>query len=115
MLRKAIKLGLFGFVVYLLWPYNVFQLKDHNPETTSLMELRLAEAERQGHKMHPQMEWRNLNQISPALVHAILLAEDDQFYVHHGFDMEQIMIAIHRDLSKKQYVYGGSAITQQLA
>ena len=115
MFRKLFKLAIFCFVVYLLWPYSVFQLKDHNPQTTSLMERRLAEAERLGHKMHPQMEWRNLNQISPALVHAVILAEDDQFYVHHGFDMEQILIAVHRDLSKRQYVYGGSTITQQLA
>src|SRR5205807_9685124 len=55
------------------------------------------------------------DEISPSLVHAVILAEDDDFYQHHGFDLEQILVAFQRDLSKKRYVYGGSTITQQLA
>ena len=61
------------------------------------------------------MKWTPMDDISPNLVHAIVLAEDDTFYQHHGFDYEQIQIAIERDLDKKKYVYGGSTITQQLA
>jgi len=61
------------------------------------------------------MTWKYLNQISPDMVHAIILAEDDRFYEHHGFDLEQIQIAFERNWKKKQYVYGGSTITQQLA
>ena len=68
MFRKLFKLAIFCFVVYLLWPYNVFQLKDHNPQTTSLMELRLAEAQRLGHKMHPQMEPSRLPQRQTAFL-----------------------------------------------
>jgi monofunctional biosynthetic peptidoglycan transglycosylase len=113
--RRLLRLGAYCFVVYLLWPYNILELKNHNPTTTSLIELRQAEARRTGRSMKPEMEWRNLEDISPALVHAVLLAEDDRFYDHHGFDVEQIWIAIQEDLSKKQYVYGGSTITQQLA
>src|SRR5882757_6476966 len=115
MVRRLIKLALIGFILYLLWPYDVFELKDHNPTTTSLIELREAEALRQGHKMRADMDWKNLADISPGLVHAVFLAEDDQFYHHHGFDLEQIQIALQRDWSKKRYVYGGSTITQQLA
>jgi len=115
MVRRLIKLTLFGFLIYLLWPYNVFDLKDHNPKTTSLIELRKEEARRAGRRLKPQMEWRSLDDISPSLVHAVFLAEDDRFYAHHGFDLEQIVIALQRDWSKKQYVYGGSTITQQLA
>ncbi len=59
--------------------------------------------------------WKPLNQMSPSLVHAIVIAEDDTFYRHHGFDLEQIKIAFHKNMSKKRYVYGGSTITQQLA
>src|SRR5258706_527402 len=115
MVRRLLTFALLGFLIYLLWPYNVFELKEHNPTTTSLIELREAEARRKHLKMRPDMDWKNLEDISPSLVHAVFLAEDDRFYVHHGFDLEQIAIAVEKDWSKKQYVYGGSTITQQLA
>ena len=56
-----------------------------------------------------------MNEISPNLVHAVLLAEDDTFYHHHGFDLEQTAIAIQKNWLKRRYVYGGSTLTQQLA
>jgi len=115
MARRLLTFALLGFLIYLLWPYNVWELKDHNPATTALIELREAEARRMGNKFRPDMDWKNLEDISPSLVHAVFLAEDDQFYHHHGFDLEQIQIALQRDWSKKRYVYGGSTITQQLA
>jgi len=112
---KFIFLALLAFFVYLAWPYSVFRLKDENPRTTSLMELRQLEAQAAGRKMKPTLEWVPLNQISPNLIHAVMLAEDDTFYQHHGFDIEQIQIAFERDMTKHKYVYGGSTITQQLA
>src|SRR5580765_1014222 len=104
-----------SFLVYLLWPYNVWELKDQNPRTTSIMELREREAAQKHIPFHPQMVWKKLGQISPEMVHAIILSEDDTFYQHHGFDFEQIEVAFHRNWQKKRYVYGGSTITQQLA
>ena len=52
--------------------------------------------------MKPQMVWRSLSQISPNLVHAVVLAEDDTFYQHHGFDFEQIQIALAENLQKQK-------------
>ena len=63
----------------------------------------------------PEWTWVPLDRISPNLFHAILLAEDDTFYQHHGFDYEQIQIAFAKNMTKHKYVYGGSTITQQLA
>src|SRR5579864_9235505 len=100
MVRSLFRLTLVGLFLYLFWPYNVFQLKDHNPHITSLIEIRKEEALRKSRKMKPEMEWRTLDQISPALIHAVLLAEDDRFYVHHGFDLEQILIAVQRNWQK---------------
>ena len=51
-------------------------------------------------KFHPQMIWKDLDDISPNMRHAIVLAEDDTFYQHHGFDYEQIQIAFHRNMEK---------------
>jgi len=102
-------------LIYLAWLPYVPSLRTENPDETPLMRLREAQALRNGIALHTVYEWRDLSEISPHLVHAVLLSEDDQFYLHHGFDMEQIQIALKRDWAHKQYVYGGSTITQQLA
>ncbi len=115
MIRRFAKLALAVFLLYLFWPYRVFDLKTQNPRTTSLIELRRAEARKRGRKFTPVLSWKPLREISPALVHAIVIAEDDRFYQHHGFDLEQIRIAFERNWLKRRYVYGGSTITQQLA
>jgi len=114
-MKRLLLLALAGFLIYILWPYNVFRLKRENPQTTSLMELRKKEARLAHRKMKPELQWISLSRISPNLVHAILLAEDDTFYQHQGFDFEQIQIAVQRDWEQGKFVYGGSTITQQLA
>ncbi len=114
-MRRLILLTFLAGLAYLLWPYGVFQLKGQNPKTTALMQLRIREAEKKHRHLKPQMIWRDLGDFSPNLVHAITLAEDDTFYQHHGFDFEQIQIALDRNLARHKYAYGGSTITQQLA
>jgi monofunctional glycosyltransferase len=114
-MKRWLKIGAVAFAVYLLWPYNIPVLRYKNPRTTSLIELRIKEARKLGRRLRPAMTWRSLSQISPSLTHAVLLAEDDTFYRHHGFDLQQILIAMHKNWSNKRYVYGGSTITQQLA
>jgi monofunctional biosynthetic peptidoglycan transglycosylase len=54
-----------------------------------------------------------LNQISPDLQHAVIAAEDANFYHHHGFDWHQIEIAAQDDLEGER-TRGASTITQQL-
>ena len=54
-----------------------------------------------------------LNQISPDLQHAVIAAEDGNFYHHHGFDWHQIEIAAGDDLEGGR-TRGASTITQQL-
>ena len=115
MIRRLIGLALAGFLIYLLWPYNVLTLRRHNPRTTALIELRKQESRAAHRRMKPEMIWKSLGQISPNLIHAVFLAEDDTFYQHHGFDFEQIQIALAEDLEKQKFAYGGSTITQQLA
>jgi monofunctional biosynthetic peptidoglycan transglycosylase len=115
MIRRLIRLALAGSLIYLLWPYNVLVLRRHNPRTTALIQLRKKEARASHRKLKPQITWMPLNQISTHLVHAVLLAEDDTFYQHHGFDFEQIQIALAENLQKQKFAYGGSTITQQLA
>jgi monofunctional biosynthetic peptidoglycan transglycosylase len=54
-----------------------------------------------------------LSQISPDLQHAVVAAEDDNFYHHHGFDWHQIEIAAQEDMEGERS-RGASTITQQL-
>ncbi|HAK89281.1 MAG TPA: monofunctional biosynthetic peptidoglycan transglycosylase [Nitrospiraceae bacterium] len=46
---------------------------------------------------------------------AVLIAEDDKFYRHEGFDFEAIQKALEKDIKKKKFKFGGSTISQQLA
>jgi len=46
---------------------------------------------------------------------AFLAAEDQRFYLHHGFDIKGILRALRRNISASSVVEGGSTITQQLA
>lgn len=54
-----------------------------------------------------------LNQISPDLQHAVVAAEDANFYQHHGFDWGQIQIAAQEDMEGGR-IRGASTISQQL-
>jgi len=54
-----------------------------------------------------------LSQISPEVQHAVIAAEDMNFYRHHGFDWRQIEIAAQEDVEGGR-TRGGSTITQQL-
>jgi monofunctional biosynthetic peptidoglycan transglycosylase len=79
------------------------------------MRLRIEQARKAKVPYTTKMIWRDLNDISPNLVHAVLVAEDDTFYQHNGFDVNEIKEAIRINWAKKRWAYGGSTITQQLA
>lgn len=94
---------------------EVAALRRRNPTSTALIELRIRQARKARIPYPTRMIWKNTDEISPHLVHAVLLAEDDRFYQHHGFDLEQIWIAVKTNLHERRYAYGGSTISQQLA
>lgn len=55
-----------------------------------------------------------LSQISPDMQHAVIAAEDENFYQHHGFDWHAIELAAEEDEKGGHRLRGGSTITQQL-
>jgi monofunctional biosynthetic peptidoglycan transglycosylase len=66
------------------WPVT---LPWRNPGQSSFMEHRLREARRGGQGgLEVRQEWVPLEEISPNLRRAVLAAEDDRFYRHHGID-----------------------------
>ncbi|GAB6183212.1 monofunctional biosynthetic peptidoglycan transglycosylase [Thermodesulfovibrio hydrogeniphilus] len=70
---------------------------------------------KEGKSIQIKQYWVSLNRISPYLVKAVLIGEDDKFYKHSGFDIEGIKKAIEKDIKEKKLKYGGSTISQQLA
>lgn len=56
-----------------------------------------------------------LGDMPPDLRLAVIAAEDDRFYRHHGIDPVGIARAAVRNLLARRVVEGGSTITQQLA
>jgi len=99
---------------YLLFP-DVSKLKKENPKKTSLMEYREEELRKKGKKTNIQKKWVSYSQISPYLVKAVLIAEDDKFWSHQGFDFDAMQKALKKDIKIKKFKFGGSTISQQLA
>lgn len=94
---------------------DVQSLATVNPDTTALIEARLAEAREKDPGAQADRVWVPLSEIAPALQHAVIVAEDASFYFHEGFDWEGIKEAALRDLAAGKLRRGGSTITQQLA
>ena len=69
---------------------------------------------REGKPYKVQQIWVPLSRISPYLIKAVLIAEDDKFWEHEGFDYEAIRKALEKDIKRKNFKLGGSTITQQL-
>ena len=62
-----------------------------------------------------KQEWRDYDQISDYLKHAVVAAEDGKFLQHNGFDWAGMQFALERNKDKGKVVAGGSTISQQLA
>lgn len=102
-------------VAYLVDLPDTSVLRTHNPETSAIRKFREQQIRERGKKPHSLMVWRNLDQISPNLVHAVVTSEDDTFYRHHGFDFESIKRAAETNWQRRRFAFGGSTLTQQLA
>jgi monofunctional glycosyltransferase len=90
-------------------------LRSKNPQTTTLIELRKAEARAKHRRFAPVQRWVPMSRISTNLVSAVLAAEDSGFYHHHGVEWELVRAAFKDNLKARRNVRGASTITQQLA
>ena len=72
-------------------------------------------SEQYKHSDWPRLHWHpvTINNISPHMLRALIVAEDARFYSHSGIDTEALKEAMEYNLSEKQIVYGGSTISQQ--
>lgn len=119
MVRKSASVIII-FLILLAAAYFFFipdipKLKKENPGKTAFMEYREHEWKEKGRKYSINYSWIPLSRISPYLIKAVLIAEDDKFWRHEGFDYEAIRKAIEKDIKTKKFKLGGSTISQQLA
>jgi monofunctional biosynthetic peptidoglycan transglycosylase len=94
---------------------DVSKLKKENPQKTSFMEYREGQWRDEGKNITIRRQWVPLSRISNNVTKAALIAEDDKFWKHKGFDFDAIEKALEKDLKEKKFKFGGSTITQQLA
>jgi monofunctional biosynthetic peptidoglycan transglycosylase len=110
---SAFSLG-YGIYLYLTLP-DVRPLRTTNPATTAFMQLRAREAAARGERPTRRQTWVSYNRIAPDLKRAVVVAEDDAFWQHHGVDFVQLRKSLELNWQRLEFVRGGSTITQQLA
>jgi monofunctional glycosyltransferase len=84
-----------------------------DPPTTAVHIQRRTQSWIHNKPYHERYKFISLSKISPDLQHAVVAAEDANFYQHHGFDWHQIELAAQEDLEGER-TRGASTITQQL-
>lgn len=136
-LKGALVLLALPFVGWLLLPWPL-PLRWFDPGTTAYMEYRVEQAAAQSESLELKRSWIPLDSVSPQLVRAVLVAEDDRFREHRGVDWDalaeetgyrgaippdlfdpddrmELLAAIRRVRDDREGVRGRSTLTQQLA
>jgi monofunctional glycosyltransferase len=113
-LRRFLRWFVIGVVV--LWTLAALMLvaaRWVDPPTTAVHMQRQVQAWIHDKPYRERYKFLPLSQISPDLQHAVIAAEDANFYHHHGFDWQQIQIAAQEDTEGGR-TRGASTLTQQL-
>ena len=96
------------------WP-SVRRLAVERPATTAFIEQYRALQRARGRPDRVAREWTPYAAISPAVKRAVLVAEDVNFFSHHGFALDEMQSALEDALRDRELPRGASTITQQLA
>ena len=83
---------------YSVYP-DVSRLKRFNPRKTAFMEYE-QEWQSKGKKVRIQQKWVGFSHISSYAAKAVIIAEDDKFWSHRGFDLEAIEKAMEKDIEE---------------
>jgi monofunctional glycosyltransferase len=118
LLKNAILLILLFFAVdvgrYFFVP-DISRLARTNPGKTAFMEYREAEWRDEGRDLTIRQHWVPLKKVSPSLVKAVLISEDNNFWHHEGFDFKAMEGAVEKNIEAGEFKFGASTISQQLA
>ena len=100
--------------LYLFWSLSLIALRSIDPSTTGVQIQRRVEAIFSRKPYRKRFKFVPLSRISPNLQHAVISAEDGNFYRHHGIDWEQVEQVAHESSQTGRISRGASTITQQL-
>jgi monofunctional glycosyltransferase len=114
--RRLRNLALVALALLVVGPFVlVLPLNLIQPPTTSIILWRAAQRLGEGKRpVYPRRSVVPRTAIAPALRRAVLASEDDRFYLHHGFDFEEISSALER-ARRGRRLRGASTISQQVA
>ncbi|RPH96037.1 monofunctional biosynthetic peptidoglycan transglycosylase [candidate division KSB1 bacterium] len=114
---KSILLLCFVYVMLaaIVTVVQVAALSFHNPHNTAWIRMRVRQAQAAGKELTIKQTWLPIASIPRVMQKAVVAAEDDGFYSHHGFDWDAMKKAYELNEEKERIKRGGSTITQQLA
>jgi monofunctional glycosyltransferase len=107
-IRRFIRVVVVIVVVLLLLPFGLSLLYGVVAPVSTLMLWRAVSGQR------VERVWTPLDRIAPALVRAVIVAEDARYCRHHGVDFRGVVEAIGEADTLRE-ARGGSSITQQTA
>jgi monofunctional biosynthetic peptidoglycan transglycosylase len=110
-------LVLFVGVEYLRLPSTaqIAELAKTTPTQSAMMRHRVEQAKDDGKELKLRHKYVPLAQISPNLQRAVILSEDQKFWMHDGIDWGETRVAVAQAFEEGRLGRGGSTLTQQLA
>ena len=96
------------------WP-DVPGLAARAPATTAFIERWQYRQREAGRSDRVDRVWVGYSAIAPSMKVAVLVAEDVNFFSHHGFDTGEIQNALRKSFDGLELPRGASTISQQLA
>jgi len=98
---------------WLTWP-DVAALRSGRPEGTAFIHAWEAGQRQAGRAARADHRWVPYGEISDYLKRAVLVAEDIDFFSHHGFAVEEMKSAVRATVQEGKPLRGASTLSQQL-
>lgn len=111
-MKKIIKLIVFLIIIITLSASIPFVVKGYKMYTVALNEVSIEEKK---NEIQSKESYTSLSELPQIYKDAVLAVEDHRYYKHGAIDIISIGRAIVTDIKAKEFVEGGSTITQQLA
>ena len=111
-MTKIIKLVVFLIIIITLSASIPFVVKGYKMYTVALNEVSIEEKK---NEIQSKESYTSLSELPQIYKDAVLAVEDHRYYKHGAIDIISIGRAIITDIKAKEFVEGGSTITQQLA
>ena len=115
LLRRILRLTFVAIAAfYAFCICGLVAMKWIDPPTTMVQIERRVRSCASGNPYRKRYTFVPLSRMPADLPHAVLAAEDQRFYDHHGLDWKQIDKVVDKDLDRGKLGRGASTITQQL-